>query len=99
MKGYLDMEEELNRHTEQKVIEKLRLLDPQQIPEVYDFIDFLVEKRRKKRELISPEAMNQKDPIQALRGRGKGEQLVERLLQSRRDDRHRDERKRSDIRT
>lgn len=93
------MEEELNRHTEQKVIEKLRLLDPQQIPEVYDFIDFLVEKRRKKRELISPEAMNQKDPIQALRGRGKGEQLVERLLQSRRDDRHRDERKRSDIRT
>jgi len=99
MKGYLDMEEELNRHTEQKVIEKLRLLDPQQIPEVYDFIDFLVEKRRKKRELISPEAMNQKDPIQALRGRGKGEQLVERLLQSRRDDRHRDERKRTDIRT
>jgi len=99
MKGYLDMEEELNRHTEQKVIEKLRLLDPQQIPEVYDFIDVLVKKRRKKRELISPEAMNQKDPIQALRGRGKGEQLVERLLQSRRDDRHRDERKRSDIRT
>jgi hypothetical protein len=93
------MEEELNRHTEQKVIEKLRLLDPQQIPEVYDFIDVLVEKRRKKRELISPEAMNQKDPIQALRGRGKGEQLVERLLRSRRDDRHRDERKRSDIRT
>jgi len=93
------MEEELNRHTEQKVIEKLRLLDPQQIPEVYDFIDVLVKKRRKKRELISPEAMNQKDPIQALRGRGKGEQLVERLLQSRRDDRHRDERKRSDIRT
>ena len=93
------MEEELNRHNEQKDIEKLKLLDPQQIPEVYDFIDFLVEKRRKKRELISPEAMNQKDPIQALRGRGKGEQLVERLLQSRRDDRHRDERKRSDIRT
>ena len=99
MKGYLDMEEELNRHTEQKVVEKLRLLDPQQIPEVYDFIDFLVEKRRKKRELISPETMNQKDPIQALRGRGKGEQLVERLLQSRRDDRHRDERKHTDIRT
>ena len=34
------------------------------------------------------------DPIQALRGRGKGEMLVERLLQSRREDRKRDERNR-----
>ena len=32
------------------------------------------------------------DPIQALRGRGKGEGLVERLLQSRREDREGDER-------
>ena len=32
------------------------------------------------------------DPIQALRGRGKGERLIERLLQSRREDRERDER-------
>ena len=32
------------------------------------------------------------DPIQALRGRGKGERLVERLLQSRREDRERDDR-------
>jgi hypothetical protein len=31
------------------------------------------------------------DPIQALRGRGKGERLVEKLLQSRREDRRRDE--------
>ena len=31
------------------------------------------------------------DPIQALRGRGKGERLVEKLLQSRREDRERDE--------
>jgi hypothetical protein len=31
------------------------------------------------------------DPIQALRGRGKGEKLVEKLLQSRREDRERDE--------
>lgn len=30
------------------------------------------------------------DPIQALRGRGKGERLVEKLLQSRREDRERD---------
>ena len=32
------------------------------------------------------------DPIQALRGRGKGDRLVQRLLQSRREDRERDER-------
>ena len=31
------------------------------------------------------------EPIHALRGRGKGEQSVERLLQSRREDRERDE--------
>lgn len=31
------------------------------------------------------------DPIQALRGRGKGEKLVEKLLQSRREDREQDE--------
>ena len=93
------MEEELNRHTEQKVIEKLKLLDPEQIPEVYDFIERLAEKGRKKQEPVSPTARNQKDPIHALRGRGKGERLVERLLQSRREDRNRDERRRTDIRT
>ncbi len=31
------------------------------------------------------------DPIQALRGRGKGENLVEKLLESRREDRERNE--------
>ena len=31
------------------------------------------------------------DPIRALQGRGKGERLVEKLLQSRREDRQRDE--------
>jgi hypothetical protein len=39
------------------------------------------------------------DPIQALRGRGKGERLVERLLQSRREDRERDERSHGHLRT
>lgn len=31
------------------------------------------------------------DPVQALRGRGKGERLVEKLLESRREDRDRNE--------
>jgi len=44
--------------------------------------------------LVQPriESMSDVDPLQALRGRGKGERLVEKLLQSRREDRERDER-------
>ena len=38
------------------------------------------------------------DPIRALRGRGKGEKLVERLLQSRRENREDDERSRQHLR-
>ena len=40
------------------------------------------------------DAVPKVDPLQALRGRGKGERLVERLLQSRREDQERDERSR-----
>ena len=39
------------------------------------------------------------DPIQALRGRGKGEHLVEKLLQSRREDRQRNESRSAALRT
>lgn len=38
------------------------------------------------------EASLEADPLQALRGRGKGEQLVEKLLQTRREDQAHDER-------
>ena len=37
------------------------------------------------------------DPIRALRGRGKGEHLVEKLLQSRREDRQHDESRSADL--
>ncbi len=37
------------------------------------------------------------DPIRALRGRGKGEDLVEKLLASRREDKERDERRRAQL--
>lgn len=91
------MGKESNRYTEQKIIEKMKLLDYRQIPEVFNFIDSLAEKRRKRQELILPENRDRKDPIQALRGRGKGERLVEKLLQSRQKDRNRDERRRTNI--
>ena len=38
------------------------------------------------------EALGNGDPLGALRGRGKGERLVEKLLQARREDREHDER-------
>jgi len=42
-------------------------------------------------EELRAEATLEGDPIQALRGRGKGEKLVEKLLRSRQEDRERDE--------
>lgn len=49
-------------------------------------------------EEFQTEALRGVDPIQALRGRGKGERLVERLLQARREDQERDERSRRRLR-
>jgi hypothetical protein len=40
---------------------------------------------------VGKEAPPTADPIRALRGRGKGEHLVEKLLQSRRENRQHDE--------
>ena len=42
-------------------------------------------------EELGAEGVRGVDPVLALRGRGKGERLVERLLQARREDRERDE--------
>jgi hypothetical protein len=42
-------------------------------------------------EKFQTEPSSRVDPIQALRGRGKGEKLVEKLLQSRREDQEQDE--------
>lgn len=85
------MGQTLNAHTEQKIIERLRRLPPQQLDEVIQFIDFILE-RRGSSTAVS-ETVDLKRSILALRGRGKGERLTERLLQSRREDQRRDERK------
>ena len=45
------------------------------------------------------EAFGRVDPIQVLRGRGKGERLVEKLLQARREDREHDDRSHRSLRT
>lgn len=82
----------LDTHTEQKIIERLRKLPPQQLDEVIQFIDSIVERRYEKKPTIC-KADDVRRLILDLRGRGKGEHLVERLLRSRREDKEIDERK------
>jgi hypothetical protein len=85
------MEQILNKHTEQKIIERLKRLPPQKLDEVIQFIDFIVEWRRSTTNASTVDGLA--GPILALRGRGKGERLVERLLESRREDKRQNERK------
>jgi len=49
--------------------------------------------------VIFLEEMGGTDPIKALRGRGKGERLVEKLLKSRREDLEADERSTRNLRS
>jgi hypothetical protein len=46
------MEQELKRLTEQSILEKIKQLEPQQIAEVVDFIEFLAERRQKESPLV-----------------------------------------------
>ncbi|MDZ7696749.1 MAG: hypothetical protein U5R49_07445 [Deltaproteobacteria bacterium] len=84
------MEQMKYTHTEQKIIERLKRLPPQQLDEVIQFIDFIVERGEEK--MTTYEIDDVKRSILDLRGRGKGEHLVERLLRSRREDKKLEER-------
>jgi hypothetical protein len=77
-------------HTEQKIIERLKRLPSQQLDEVIQFIDFIVERRQEK--MATYKIDDVKRSIFDLRGRGKGEHLVERLLRSRGEDKKLEER-------
>jgi len=89
--GDMTMVHILNTQTEQKIIESLRRLPPKELDEVIQFIDFISERRHKDNKICESDEIRRS--IQLLRGRGRGEQLVKRLLQSRKDDRKFDERK------
>jgi len=78
-------------HTEHKIIERLKKLPPQQLDEVIQFIDFIVERRQDK--MTTHKIDDVKRSILDLRGRGKGEHLVERLIRSRQEDKKLNERK------
>ena len=83
------MGQTLTAKTEQKIIERLKQLPPQQLDEVIQFIDNMAEGGR---EAPICQADELRSSVLALRGRGKGENLVKRLLQSRREDLKADER-------
>ncbi|MFH0726855.1 MAG: hypothetical protein V2B19_10980 [Pseudomonadota bacterium] len=83
------MGQAINTYNEQKIIERLKKLPPQQLEEVIHFIDFMVERGHKAMTLCKTDEV--KLSIMDLRGRGKGEHLVEKLLQSRREDKVLDE--------
>lgn len=85
------MKQQSNIHAEQKIIERLRRLPPQQLDEVVQFIDFVAERGRVK--TLTGKIENVRNCILDLRGRGKGEELVKKLIQSRREDQGHDERK------
>ena len=85
------MEQILNTHNEQKLIERLRRLPPQQLDEVIQFIDFVAERCREK--TAAGKVHDLRRSILDLRGQGRGEQLVKKLLRSRREDQRHDERK------
>lgn len=89
-RGDMVMEQVSNTHAEQRIIERLRRLPPQQLDEVIQFIDFIVERRQKESAICEYDEI--KRSIQLLRGRGRGEHLVKRLLQSRKEDQRQDER-------
>ena len=66
-------------------------VDPDSLPA--DGAEIVIIYERSKRESISVQ-----DPIRALRGRGRGEQLVEKLLESRAEDLEKDERSHRQLR-
>ena len=86
----MPMEQELDAQAEERILKRLKNLPPQQLNEVIQFIDFIAERQQGKASVFKLDDMERS--IRDLRGRGKGEHLVEKLLRSRREDKEIDER-------
>ena len=86
----MPMEQELDTQDEERILKRLKNLPPQQLNEVIQFIDFIAERQHGKPSVFKLDDIERS--IRDLRGRGKGEHLVEKLLRSRREDKEIDER-------
>jgi len=89
--GKRPMGQELKTHAEERIMERLKKVPRRQLHEVIQFIDSIVERQHMKTGAFKGDDI--KRSILDLRGRGKGERLVEKLLRSRREDKRIDERK------
>jgi len=81
----------LKTHAEERIMERLKKVPRRQLHEVIQFIDSIVERQNMKTGAFKGDDI--KRSILDLRGRGKGERLVEKLLRSRREDKRIDVRK------
>lgn len=68
-----------------KIVEKLNHVPEDDLSEVMDFLEFLAWKAQQT-QVAHVKSSSTADAISALRGRGKGEKLVERLLEARQAD-------------
>ena len=73
-----------------KSVEKLNHVPEDDLSEVMDFLEFLVWKAQQP-QVTNMKSISTAEALRALRGHGKGEQLVERLLEARKADRKIDE--------
>lgn len=87
----------MNLLLKERIVEKLDEVPDQRLPEVMDFLEFLTWKNQQTQR-SHVRSTTPADALQALRGRGRGEQLVNRLLRARQMDRVLDEQNRAFIR-
>jgi flagellar motor switch protein FliG len=73
-----------------KIVEQLNHVPEDDLSEVMDFLEFLAWKAQQT-QVSHMKSSSTAEVLSALRGRGKGEQLVERLLAARQADRKIDE--------
>ena len=81
-----------------KIVEKLNHVPEADLSEVMDFLEFLAWKAQQT-QAAPMKSSSTAEVLSALRGRGKGEQLVERLLEARQLDRKIDEQSHDDLRS
>jgi predicted glycosyltransferase len=81
-----------------KIVEKLNHVPEDDLSEVMDFLEFLTWKAQ---QMPAPpmKSSSTAEVLSALRGRGKGERLVERLLAARQADQEIDERRHDYLRS